>query len=746
MPEPLNSGIALAHEVLEADIWGREFYNSATLPTACTVASDSEWVVVNNDELQAGESLIDITIEPSDEPQTRQAVVTITRADNPRLTAQFTVRQRGYLDYDDNALASQELTSDFRVGWGYNIAGHLMSVKSVTKPILDYNKLVNFEKDLGEIVAEEKRQSEDFTYYSGYSAEELSQKFASAMVKDDKKLFAATRTVSEVTRNYSTAEERCFGYARLAKIVATRYLDEGKVEYLIRHGADIFSTDFLKARDRVLREKSTQSIKNMFDLFGTHLVVRSDLGGMMEYMMDFEKKKVVNVETYTEIQTKYLFGKKQSSSEVSVVQSTMSSFSAGKSALTVEAGDPAKLKALQEMIARMSTTKDQLDSRLLSEWLSSFGNTKNLTVVHCTTLPIWMLFTDETLRKQIRDQIEATAVQIAYSNKGSVFETNSHFVDISKIAFSSAADAPLVKTIYRDKTPIIEVCNEYVPNIRSDRRVTIFYPIVKGKPNIAHGIFPGDGQNPPAWVGFSGGDSYVVPAQELGVGDVVRGLYYIKGGLYFNEMGAGVSYDQGRLTTTDNYLTLTGDDNGRQHRFPFVKIGSGYWTRSIVNMSLAFGQYNDWGDYDYMETLLNGIYYSNCFYDSARYFTDSNDQWFGFGRARWFVPRVQDMNDLVRFMGNNLKAFFPRQQSGFEAQFVGSYGRYDNVSGKDYGIYGLRNGGTHCIIPFKDDRDTGTALILGEDYTLRQVSANAASGNRYPVYLFRTSEFVYNEK
>ena len=52
-------------------------------------------------------------------------------------------------------------------------------------------------------------------------------------------------------------------------------------------------------------------------------------------------------------------------------------------------------------------------------------------------------------------------------------------------------DATLVKVVYHGKVPVAEICHEYVPDIRADRRVTVMYPLVKGSPNLNRGIFLG---------------------------------------------------------------------------------------------------------------------------------------------------------------------------------------------------------------------------------------------------------------
>ena len=47
------------------------------------------------------------------------------------------------------------------------------------------------------------------------------------------------------------------------------------------------------------------------------------------------------------------------------------------------------------------------------------------------------------------------------------------------LRFDTGDDATLVKVVYHGKVPVAEICHEYVPDIRADRRVTVMYPLVK---------------------------------------------------------------------------------------------------------------------------------------------------------------------------------------------------------------------------------------------------------------------------
>ena len=89
----------------------------------------------------------------------------------------------------------------------------------------------------------------------------------------------------------------------------------------------------------------------------------------------------------------------------------------------------------------------------------------------------------------------------------------------SRFSFSNTdkSNTSLVKIYYVNNVPVLEICEEYVPKIRSDQRIQVFYPIYLGKTNHSQGLFPGDGEgNRPASIAFYEGDCYVTPIEEYG--------------------------------------------------------------------------------------------------------------------------------------------------------------------------------------------------------------------------------------
>ena len=91
---------------------------------------------------------------------------------------------------------------------------------------------------------------------------------------------------------------------------------------------------------------------------------------------------------------------------------------------------------------------------------------------------------------------------------------------VTEFTVPSFADAKynetLIKDIYLDGQWVGQVCNEYIPNINRDKRVTVVYPVVNNKPRYNMGFYLGDGKShKPARVSWSGTNVSVEEYDEL---------------------------------------------------------------------------------------------------------------------------------------------------------------------------------------------------------------------------------------
>ena len=156
-------------EVSEAEISlgrvGRYYDVSIRSPKKCVVECMADWVTLPSDTL-AEDGVLEFYAATNDGDHGRRAEIRVSYADSPEQFVGISIYQCGWLDVADNALSGGGLTQDFRVGWGYNILQDFMSENSLVAPVLDYNKLLKYEAELGDnFIQEDNRSYEKIETY-----------------------------------------------------------------------------------------------------------------------------------------------------------------------------------------------------------------------------------------------------------------------------------------------------------------------------------------------------------------------------------------------------------------------------------------------------------------------------------------------------------------------------------------------------------------------------------------------------
>lgn len=753
---PLEQQGPVTLDELEVDIAsdGRYYSVSASAATADSLAlvratTDADWIELDADTLNAAGTLL-FYVQPNEGAQSRDGVITLRIADveTPSI---LRVHQHSQAEDDDNAVPGGALTRQSRVGYGYNMLMDYMDPKSVTEPVFDYQKLVQAEQTWGTIIAEEGRAQQGLSVKATYSIEEMTA-FLSEQTTTETKFLCWSKKVEKFKKvSEYKLDQRTYGYSSLFKTVATRYIDEGKMEAILRSGGDIFTADFRKLFDPVDKSPTKENVAALVKKFGTHVVIYTDLGGRLDYSVNFSSEETSreSVERYL----KYKNGSKSQDNQS--YEASHSIVNNGGLAFDIYGGTDAAVNAL----TGNNSTKDpfaQVDQGLLGQWLNSIqpSNPQSVSLVRCVLLPIWQLMTNPTARSQTISYILKMARQEG-GDVGKRIEDLSldHYYkfDITSNMqnWSSDTKSTLVRVAYFDNLPKVEICNEYVPELRGDQRITIFYPIYQGRSNIRRGIFPGDGQNAPAEVMFdTQGGCYVRPLDGYKPGDRLTTLYYIDGAFYTHNMG--IEIPQVSMSLRDYKVSLAGGGNN----YAVVKIGPGYWFRYNITGLMDFGKPYSMSDpqseVDPLEERYNGMLYTNVFWGNSPAYRWNNPGMFDDdldelgNRIHWYVPRVQDIQVLQTYLGQNTKALFPGMQSGFEAQFAGYYGEYDDLAGGSESFYGMHYYNEYCFIISKEQsRESGKALVLSPDYTLRLTDANRERDNWYPIRAYRSSYFKY---
>lgn len=711
---------------------------------------DADWIELESDTVSESGSLT-FYVRPNDGERSRDAEI-ILRSESGTGETSVGVHQLSEAEDDSNALQGDSITRRARVGFGYNMLIDYMNPACVTEPVLDYQKIVAAEQTWGTIIAEEGRAVQELTVHTSNTIEEMSSWMTKQSTTESKIFFTNKKTTKYTSVSEYQEEKHTYGFSSLSKTVATRYVDESKIESIIRTGGDIFSDKFREIYNRINVSPTQESVRELVRKFGTHLVIYADLGGRLDYTVNFRSKETStrSVEKYL----KYKNGKEQKNEATE--EASHNICSNGDLSFDIYGGTQAGVRTVTSD-SRTADRFAQISQASLGRWLGSVDrrNPASVAMISCRLMPIWQLFSNTAAREMIISHILYLA-----RSEGGVVGTRLqelsldryYWFDITEgmLAFSDSPSATLVRVGYFDNLPKVEICNEYVPELRADRRVTVFYPIYNDMANIRRGIFAGDGDVPPSEVMFdSSGGCYVVPLEGYKPGERISRLYYIDGAFYCDNKGIDIPAVTMKLS--DHTIAFNS-----QIKYPVVKIGPAYWTRTNIKESMEFGEPVDPDNpycYEYYlyERIHNGMLYANIFYGNSLafrenypgVFDDSTD--YSGNRVSWYVPRVSDIRTLEKYVGLNTKALFPGRQSGFEAQFAGYYGEYDDLHhGASLGKYDMRYEGEYCFIPAKESVvNSGEALVLSPDYTLRTCETNMARHNFYPLRPCRTSYYKY---
>ncbi len=736
--------LPLSCEVPSIESYGRYYtLNISTSESGVKITSSSDWITVCADTVPV-DGIVDIYIADNIEVNSRTGLITFESLNTPEKRTHIEITQKGLGDYDDNDDSSP--LSDFRVGWGFNAFDEYQSIKSVKGKIIDLAKLNGYDSDeTFQSVQEVVRSSEEFDIISAYSMHELSTKLTKKM--DSKFSFLGLKKTVERFERVCNSDlnESYLAYARLNRIVASRSIDRGAIEFIVSSAPTEklpFTSAFMTVYKTILESSGAErdkAISAMLSSFGTHVVVESSVGGAIDYAVTFNRHQVASLKETSENVCSSIFGFKIHS-EKSSYDSVVNSYPSNHYSITIAGGEANVKKQFLEKIGKMEKG-DELPENLFQDWVKSINYSpecrKNLDVVDFIFLPVWNLFKDAEVSNRVQSMVVELSQQSNNSFTDVQLGTDNYIFDLSssQYKFDNLNSSTLVKVVYNNNVPVLEICQEYVPQIRSDRRITVYYPIRNGRTNILQGIFPGDGEgNRPAQLSFSGGSVYVNPVDGYGYFDKVTKLYYVHGNLYTSDMGVGCK-QVSKSSVKEHWMQLNGSDR----KYGVVKIGSGYWTRENIKEELYFGTTEN-RRFKQREIIVNGILYASIFGNQSL-FLKTQSGIFGpdiesdTGKATcWYIPHTSDKEALMKYIGNNCKMLFKGQASGFDAQFVGYY---------KTGSSGTQDSG-NAYIAFQGNtaQQTGEALVLTPNYTW---STNVISGlnHRFPIKLFRTPYFQY---
>ena len=674
--------------------------------TQVQLSSSQPWLRVTLDILES-DGIVPITVEANETGARREASIIFTDASDPLKSAALTVVQLSEMDVDTNG---EEARDVLYVGYGYNIYKALDSPMSVctTAPILDYDRMLNSGGvGIYEVVQDCHLSRTETKYVASNDIHAYGENLTRQQTGDSDNQIEGCRencvdAVSFTEPGFGSIEQQNFGHGSLEKAVAARVVDKGALMDLKRRNMTPYAKDFtdrLRAvRTAKTAEKRKQVVEQTLKDFGTHVVIQVDLGGRIDYT--FTMTKEGTFETYDDMmkQIDYTLGRK-GDDELST-NSQVSSSKSATGAITVKGGSAAARAVLEGDIRGLSPS-GQINPSHITDWLATINYSDhperdpNLDVIHFELVPVW----DIVYPDMRQDFLDATLAMVNLSS--CAVPASMAGLDIYEIPTSDADlfdfsgvddDSSLCRILYYKGEPIMEVCNEYIPKIRTDQRVTVAYPIYYQHIRLNQGLFIGDGVHQPAYVGFSGANSYVNPFDDIPPGTVLDRIYYVNGNLSEKSPAKSVQSipRSDRVVEPDWFYFIYGN----LEKTPIVKLGSQFWARKDVPHHMGFTKDPKSRKSSVQEYVVDDVLYTR-FYYYVGYYPSRNNAWIwgdkpntnfdGNPNMRWYLPSTDDVNNLHSFIGFNPKSLFKGQVSGFNAGFNGYYGIHDIIKDKSFG-------------------------------------------------------------
>lgn len=713
------------------------------IPTGVIVSSDQSWIELIADTVSA-DGYVEIHVERNEGDAGRQGTLTI--GDTSDGGVAISVYQCGPNDDDNNGGMS------CYAGCGYNIFNEINSETSICSPIIDYDYATAIDPMIVQTVA---RNVQDVKTLTSNSLAEMSELMTHSVEKNSTGLKGGKKTIMryEDQTGKTKVDETGFAYINLQRISACSSLDVSKVmQYINNEFLGILTPEFISYYIDIISNPTQENVFKLFKEYGTHIVSYVDLGGSMDIAVSFNKTMIGTLNMRADDFRQYFFNSEPSDYTLNNQIQGLSTSVSNKGTFKVSGGT----KATRDAIINDCETMGHINPDHIYRWTQTlprrdFMNPEVMALlspVNVQLVPIWSIFP-----QNLANLFFECAIQESQKSTNAIDDAKAgldnygiRLTDADFMSFKDDANESLVRVVYANQTnldnagPILEICNEYVPVLKGNERVTVIYPINHGRPFHGTGLYPGDGNGcGPAWLTFSEGDVYVLPIEGTNSYSRIDSVYYLHGNIYLTSLGLDLKRDFKMDWKAKGIIGL-----------PIVKIGSGYWSRRNITQSIASGKYRG-SRFFGREHETNGEVWvqvtSETHHEKAPAGVGKTlDEIYG-QPALWYYPTNHDRENLVEYVGYETRHLLKGQLSGFDAQYEGFYGDggIDGVGEIEWNKPASLFNTHKCYLIFKNNiaSTEGTAMVLDGNYRWNTVELGTKN-NYFPLRLFRTSYYKYD--
>ena len=629
-----------------------------------------------SDKRNSGEMIITNLMDTS--KSTTLKLAQKCNLDNPSIMRAMT---RGF-----NGEAEMNGDIKFAVGYGYNVSLE-PGTKSVTNcPIIAIEKLAAAGNDYGR-------------RWTGVNGTISSNVYAASSIYEVTKKMEASSKISGSYAGFSAEAGASFSNTQKLStnstfVLATHDVTVRNVE-LVGLNRDNFREYMTDDAKRAIDGKSPAypsnelGFKRLIEDYGTHLIVGAEMGGRLRYATTVDKS-LASTETDAKAYAKASYKNKVVEGEGSVSVEMKKKYEQNKSKVMTNV----KAVGGDYSIACQIDGENKDSDTLIADWKKSLGDYQNLMVVgnENKLWPLYELIDVSTAEGQERaqrlkeyietglagavtkgEQIDITAISIPadwgtkdeYGKPLHVcqeFHERSAQIDEYVKANSNTASSSLhtlVKEAVVNGKVVAQICNEYIPAISVEERVTVIYPVKSGKANYSMGRFVGSDKYYACNVSWN--DNGTVNLSSYASKKGANYTYYLRDMKFF--AASELTFNLGNVEIVnaqvrDKYLDGVMNIMGVfvDYKYPLVKLANKIWCRQDYSGKVSGNSL----DGHWMHT-----FYTDC--------AAANDKNFPTG---WKAPSTADFEAVKRLLeseGSNTpqNELIMKGKTGLDLQYVG---------------------------------------------------------------------------
>ena len=593
--------------------------------------------------------------------------------DNPEYMASLTRAEESGEDKAEEAPVKNKGEIVTAVGYGYNVnvAPGLRAISS--RPIIALEAL----REAGEAnkanygpVFRKGDFSINVETYAGTSIEEISNTMSSsATLKGTKAGFNAEASAS-FTNTQKSGSTNIF-----CMTVANVNVGQAMLQGLDKNNFKKYMTEDAKAAINgtgSAYQTGNEGFKQLIKDYGSHLIIRTDLGGRLRYGATIDRKYCSNT---NELKAHASMNYKNKLMEANAKASDeyKSTYEKNKSHISINVSAAGGSLETAAALATNDSTRN------VNAWVASLQNQENLAVINFNSygeeaMEMWPLY--ELIDRTTEEGKDRYNKLMAYMEKGQMaldfYEGTTTYnqgeaiqlsfpqdwIDAIKNNTTNDLKGSLIREArYQGKT-IAWYCMEYIPSINSESMIPVVYPVYNNKPNFQAGRFLGAPGYKACNVSWNGNGTCNTSNQAVDKG-MNPELYLYANTLYLIEPFACIETPQVRdlvLTApkmnSDVTITLglasgwnsideswIGKDKTSDYEYPLVKVGTRVWTRENYNGKIPHGknEYNRHGTH----VEKGDVYYTYSSLKNAPF------------PSGWHAGKIADYEELKSVMSND---------------------------------------------------------------------------------------------